>query len=374
MNKSLLLTFYLIIVLLGSNTVYSISKKENIKSKQITQTEFLIAKPNYQFSFPKDHFSHANYALEWWYYTGNLRSKQGNKEFGYELTFFKVSFKPLAKPIYIAHFALSDLKNNEFKHFSKINRDFLQMAGIEAKKNLIWNKTWSVKLEDNGKNHILKAQDKDTEINLNLQTSQAPVIHGVPGENISRKGNCASCASHYYSLTNLKTKGQITINSQIYEVTGKSWMDHEFGSNQLQNNQVGWDWFSLQFNDGSALMLYRLREKNNKISSFSNGTYISREGKVKHLNQKDFFLKPKKNANWQSKKSKAIYPLIWEIIIPDLGLALKVRPKMINQEVVEQVNYWEGAVSVTDRLNGKKIGQGYLELTGYDGNLNKIGI
>ena len=151
-------------------------------------------------------------------------------------------------------------------------------------------------------------------------------------------------------------------------------MDHEFGSNQLQNNQVGWDWFSLQFNDGSALMLYRLREKNNKISSFSNGTYISREGKVKHLNQKDFFLKPKKNANWQSKKSKAIYPLIWEIIIPDLGLALKVRPKMINQEVVEQVNYWEGAVSVTDRLNGKKIGQGYLELTGYDGNLNKIGI
>jgi predicted secreted hydrolase len=370
MNKLLFLIFSLLI-LLAPTGLFSSAKEHNIKSKS---AEFSVAKPNYQFSFPKDHFAHDNYALEWWYYTGNLKSRQANREFGYELTFFKISFKPLAKPIYIAHFALSDLKNNEFKHFSKINRDLLHMAGVEAKKNLIWNKNWSVHIKNNGKNHILKAESGDIALNLNLENSQTPVIHGVPGENINRKGNCSSCASHYYSLTNLKTEGQITINSEVYNVIGKSWMDHEFGSNQLQNNQVGWDWFSLQFNDGSALMLYQLREKNNKISSFSNGTYISREGKIKHLTQKDFFLKPKNNANWQSPKTKANYPLIWEIIVPEFDLALKIIPKMINQEVVEQVNYWEGAISVIDRLKGKKVGYGYLELTGYDGNLDKIGI
>ncbi len=354
--------YHLLIFFLFTNLVV-LSKPTLPKAKLL---EFENAEIGYSYTFPKDHSAHKQFASEWWYYTGNLHSAR-KRNFGYQLTFFRIGTKPNGESIYAAHFALSDISKKKFYFWDRLGRDFLQMAGV--KDTLIWNKNWSVLIDENV--HYLKAEADDVKIDLTLSQVGMPVIQGKPGEGISRKGDCKSCASHYYSLPNLKTEGKIIIKGEVFSVEGRSWMDHEFGSSQLQENQVGWDWFSLQFNDGSSLMLYRMRQIDGKVSDFSNGTYLSREGKQEYLARQDFYLKPVKY--WISPKTKASYPLVWEITIPKLDLGLKVVPQMSNQELQTEnstrVSYWEGAVRVIDRATGRKIGQGYMELTGYAGSL-----
>lgn len=331
--------------------------------------EFEIAKPGYWYRFPQDHSAHPQFQTEWWYYTGNLHSKRKNKQFGYQLTFFRVGIKPNKEPIYFAHFALTDVKAKKLYFFERINRPLLSLAGAQEGK--IWNKNWSADIQGNGETHHLKAQADGMKIDLSLFTKTGPVIQGLPGEGISRKGPCESCASHYYSYPLLETNGSLTVNGDEYKVSGNSWMDHEFGSSQLQANQQGWDWFSIQFTDGSSLMLYQIREDKGQISAFSNGTYVSREGKVTHLERADFKLQATKF--WASPESKITYPLVWEVTVPQLDIGVKVIPKVLDQEIKSKqstrVNYWEGAIGVIDRSRGKKVGDGYLELTGYDKSL-----
>lgn len=368
----------------------SLSNPLNTNIKKVNQ--FQNATSGYWYKFPQDHLSHPEYANEWWYYTGNLTSKRLNKEFGYQLTFFRVALEPEGENIYLAHFALSDIKNKKFYFSELMNRNLLQKAGVKAKAPLIkggeqssqkiqevkiWNQNWSSTIVGNGQEHLLKAfahdenLNQDYSITLNLQTNKTPVIQGKKGEGISRKGSCPSCASHYYSYPSLDTYGNVIIDGEKFEVTGQSWMDHEFGSSQLMENQVGWDWFSIQLFDGSSLMLYRIREANGKTSEFSSGTFTTLSGQSQHLEKDDFFLFQRKY--WQSKKTKISYPLVWDITVPKSDLALRVIPKMTNQELITnkstKVSYWEGAIEVLDRVSGKKLGDGYLELTGYDGKL-----
>jgi predicted secreted hydrolase len=325
--------------------------------------QFQVAKPGYWYRFPQDHAAHPQFATEWWYYTGNLHSAR-KRDFGYQLTFFRVGLKPGGEPIYAAHFSITDLQNKKFYFWDKLQRPILGMAGTD--KTYIWNKNWSVKIE--GIEHQLLASQDDIKINLSLYQQGKPVIQGKPKEGISRKGDCQTCASHYYSLPNMLTSGSLLIDGEVYKVSGKSWMDHEFGSNQLQADQKGWDWFSLQFNDGSSLMLYRIRGKS---KAFSNGTYVSKNGEQQYLEAGEFILKPTKY--WHSKKTKAIYPVVWEVTVPKLDLGIKVYPKLAQQELQTQkstqVSYWEGAVKAIDRATGKQTAEGYLELTGYAGSL-----
>ena len=323
---------------------------------QAKENTFDIAKIGYNYKFPADHQAHGKFASEWWYYTGILHVGD-QRSFGYQLTFFRVGLKPAEPSVYIAHFALSDLKDKKFYYFDRINRPLLQMAN------------WSAEIQNN--ENFLKAIADNIKIDLKLQSAQNPVIHGKPEEKISRKGNCPSCASHYYSLPNLHTSGEIKIGEETFYAEGLSWMDHEFGSSQLQSNQTGWDWFGLHFNDGSSLMLYQLRESTGKTSPYSQGTYISADGKAQHLSQKEIFMHPVKS--WFSPQSKTFYPLVWEITVPKLDLGLKVLPLALDQELQTKnstrISYWEGAVKAIDRVSGKKTGEGYLELTGYAGSL-----
>lgn len=324
---------------------------------------FKSAQPGYWYRFPEDHSAHPEFATEWWYYTGNLHSAR-KRDFGYQLTFFRIGLKPGGEPIYAAHFALTDLKKKKFYFWDKLQRPLLEMAGVQG--TYIWNKNWSVKID--GDHHHLLAEEDGLKINLHLYQVGKPVIQGIPKEGISRKGSCPTCASHYYSLPNMYTNGYVLVDGEAYRVSGKSWMDHEFGSNQLQEGQKGWDWFSLNFNDGSSLMLYRIR---GQTSAFSNGTYVSKNGEQQYLGASDFILKPSKY--WRSQASKAIYPVVWEVTVPKIDLGIKVYPKLAHQELQTKrstrVSYWEGAVRAIDRASGRQVGAGYMELTGYDDKL-----
>ncbi|HYI92274.1 MAG TPA: lipocalin-like domain-containing protein [Bryobacteraceae bacterium] len=327
------------------------------------------ALPGYQFSFPRDHFDHLKFQTEWWYYTGNLRDRAG-KRFGFELTFFRHAVRPElpkdanvwdVRDVWMAHLALSDIDGKQFLKTERLNRSGAGLAGVAASQGRIWNGNWSVQWSSDTQQ--LKAIADRFSIGLTMRSAKPPVTHGVNG--VSQKAAGVGRASHYVSLTRLRTSGTITLDGQKYEVEGLSWMDHEFFSNSLEANQIGWDWFSLQFEDGSELMLYRIRRKDGTVEPYSSGTYVDPSGRTKALHLQDFQLEP--GNTWTSPDTGAKYPIEWKIRVHSLSLAINISTRLPQQELASNAaglnSYWEGAIEV----KGTHSGSGYLEMTGYAG-------
>ena len=339
-------------------------------------TPFQPATAGYQYTFPRDHGSHSTYRTEWWYYTGHLQSKNG-RSFGFELTFFRRGVPPddiktlpskwSIGHLYLAHFAVTDITGKRFHFSEKFSREGLGKAGADESQLRVWIDDWRAEAAtDSTGSHTVVAHDETHSLALTLQPTKPLVTHGAAG--ISRKGKDISQASHYYSFTRLATMGSLTIDGEQFEVTGLAWMDHEFGSAELGTDQVGWDWFSIQLEDDTELMLYRMRRKDGSSDLASSGTAVSPDGRTRHLEVTDFQIES--TATWASPESKATYPSRWKLTFPSLGLVLDVTPLLADQELrtsrSTKVSYWEGAVAVTGTKQGKPVkGQGYVELTGY---------
>ena len=339
-----------------------------------TAEEFQVATAGYRYAFPRDHGTHEEFRTEWWYYTGQLTAKNG-RPFGYQLTFFRRGMprdhtKTLpsqwaATHLYLAHFAVSDLRKDRFHYAEKMSRAGLGKAGAVRDRLHVWIDRWSAESPATAPDtQILQAADGNLAIHLTVSPEKPLVVHGHDG--ISRKGSVA--ASHYYSFTRLATTGKLTIDNESFDVTGTSWMDHEFGSADLGKDMVGWDWFSLQLDDQRELMLYRLRRTDGSADPDSSGTIIDRAGQGHHLSIGDFTLEP--TSYWTSQTSHARYPQRWRLTIPSQHLSLELAPRMAEQELTTsrstQVTYWEGAIEARGTAQGQPIkGQGYMELTGY---------
>lgn len=340
--------------------------------------EYRKALPGYTYSFPRDYFNHPEFRTEWWYYTGNLRSTEGRR-FGYELTFFRHSAnREQARnvwdigEVWMAHFAMTDSDGRKFHHTERLNRTGPGLAGADVGR--IWNGNWFVdwKLDPSApagfsSKHLVALAPKFA-VDLRMTSDKPAVTHGLNG--VSQKSAGAGRASHYVSLTRLQTRGTLTLDGKQYAVEGLSWMDHEFFSHSLESNQAGWDWFSLQLDDGTELMLYRLRRKDGTVEPYSSGTYVERNGQTRHLRLSEFQLTPGKT--WTSPESKGEYPVEWSIRVPPLGIALELRTPLPSQELVGRSKtapvYWEGLVDVTGTREGAPLrGRGYLEMTGYAG-------
>jgi predicted secreted hydrolase len=337
-----------------------------------------LALPGYRFQFPRDHFSHPNYDTEWWYFTGNLTAKDGH-QFGFEVTFFR--YRPEEKransirnpvwdsdQVYIAHFALSDLTGGRFYHQERLNRPGPGIAGVDAGQRTIWNGNWQVRwLSFDPVQQELYAVDRDVEIRLKL-TSQKPVV--IEGRNgVSQKGPLPGEASHYYSLTRIAATGNVKLAGKDYDVTGLAWMDREFFSSVPGSQVQGWDWMYVQLRSGEDLMLYRLRLKDGSISPYSSGTFVDPHGKAEFLDGGKFSLRPVNT--WRSPASGTEYPVEWNVSVPSKSLELHLTTPLKSQELRNGVtqSYWEGAVRFAGTEAGRPAeGDGYLEMTGYDGS------
>jgi predicted secreted hydrolase len=338
---------------------------------------YKLALPGRKISLPADHYSHPDFKTEWWYYTGHLESASGRR-YGYQVTFFRFGLRdrqgeikdkpPLFTELYMAHFAVSDLDRKKFLFRERINRGYLGKAGAETDRYLVWNEDW--KVEGDLKTHRIDVNDRGTRLRLSLSSLKPPVLHGDNG--LSQKGEGEGRASYYYSLTRMKTEGEITINDKTEKVLGLSWMDHEFGSNQLREDQVGWDWFSLQLEDQTEIMLYLIRHKDGSPDPYSSGTLVKADGTTKHLKLEDFQIETL--GRWKSAKSGANYPMKWKVKIPAEGIELEIVPEFTDQELITnrstRVTYWEGAVRINGIVRQKPVvGDGYVEMTGYAGKL-----
>lgn len=345
---------------------------------------FAIAKAPYTYHFPRDHAAHDRYRTEWWYFTGHLRAGDGRR-FGYELTFFRIGLVPHARhllpgqsdwraaQLYPAHFAITDVSAGTFWYAQTLAREALNQGGSSQRELAVYANGWTLRGRSSGGRFVmhLHAARAGNALDLTEVPLKPPAIHGRGG--ISRKGACVSCASHYYSFTRLRTAGTLERAGVRYRVEGTSWMDHEYGSDELQADQIGWDWFSIQLDDDREIMLYQLRARGQggaqHLSPQSSGSFVAPDGAVRHLSLADFTVTP--TGTWRSPHTDALYPSGWLVRVSGLPRVLRLVPVLADQELADVSGgaYWEGDVRVLDAATGARLGAGYVELTGYAGKI-----
>jgi len=330
-----------------------------------------LAVPGYQITLPLDHLPHYGFRTEWWYFTGNLRGKDG-REFGYQVTFFRSGYRPPCKrtpvrsrfvmdDLKFAHFAVTDINNKQFYYDSRVSRGAFGEAGFGSGNRLAWIDNWELSYASDFHLHAASA---NYSIDLQLKPLKRAVLQGDNG--LMQSGAGEGRASYYYSITRLASTGSIRIGNDTYQITGNSWFDREWATDPLVENQVGWNWFGIQLTDGSDLMLYQMRLRNGGIDSHSCGKWIDSGGSIVDLGVNDFELAPRKS--WQSPSTKISYPIEWMLRIPKLNLDLVIAPRVENQELNLSVVYWEGAIKLRGALGNNPIdGVGYMELTGFGG-------
>jgi len=339
-------------------------------------TGFDFADGSRRLTFPADFGAHPNFRTEWWYYTGNLQTPDG-RPFGFELTIFRVGLLPPTaelpddsqwydRDLYFAHFAISDIEAEKFYAFERYSRPGPGLAGAQGSPYRVWLEDWHIIESESGVYHLQAAQDH-LALDLTLTDEMGVVLHGENG--YSRKGENITNASYYYSQPRLQAEGTVQVDGVEYPLRGSAWKDHEFSTGVLDEKQIGWDWFSLQLEDGSALMLFQLRESGGGISASSSGTWIAADGVSQPLQNSNFEITVL--DDWRSPHTAGLYPAAWQIQLDAPACLLEVRPWMADQEInFPSVTYWEGAVRFEGTCNGSPVrGNGYIELTGYAGNL-----
>ncbi len=319
-----------------------------------------------EFRFPHDHGPHPDFATEWWYFTGNLRDPEG-REFGYQLTLFRVGLTPgppatdsnwRAHQLYMGHLAISDIANARQLSDERLSRAAAGLAGASAEPFAVWLGPWSARGAADTTFPIRLSADTPT-FGLALELARGHKPHVLQGEQgLSRKSAAPGNASYYYSHTQLPTHGQLRIDGQTYRVEGTSWFDREWSSSALAADQAGWDWFALHLSDGRELMFYRMRDHQGRAQPFSKGVLVDAQGNASALSADQVRLQPLRE--WRTDDG-VTYPLAWRLQVPAHRLDLHVSAAFDAQEMRHTVRYWEGAVKV----GGSHRGVGYLELSGY---------
>lgn len=323
--------------------------------------------------FPQDELAH-KMGIEWWYWNGHLKDSEGNP-YTFMDCLFKANPKKATVPIfkhlpikdhYFAHSILSDIKNQKSypvtEYISIISKDSFSksLLFVNYAKPLVSSKYINNLMEEPTpfEYHV-----KNSQIDLYLKSTKTPLLEGGNGF----VDNCGD-TTYYYSLTNLETEGEITVNGKKISVKGKSWMDHQWANTRYDKGS--WFWFSLQLDNNVELVCYEYGNKNGKHYQAS---MIDDQNAQLHTNKVK--LSPKSEP-WISAKTKANYTLDWQIEIPDFDLIIDVHPLIKEQEMLfGMINYWEGPLAVSGQFHQKPIfGQGFLELVGCPMIFNDIGM
>ncbi len=344
-----------------------------------TPADWRTAEPGWQYEFPRDHHAHRDFRTEWWYFTGTLFNAEGRR-FGYELTFFRQGIRApeqrdptlsrfVVDDLKFAHFTVTDVAGQRFRFEQKTSRGAFGESGFDDGERVAWIENWNLVMNPDG-SFDLGADSSELAVRFHLQPQSVPVIHGEGG--ISAKASGNGHASHYYSIPRLETAGNLRVGAKTFPVRGVSWFDHEWATNQLAQEQIGWNWLSVQWDDGTALMIYQMRFSNGTSDPASSGTFVRADGSTVHLPSSAFKMTPVRQ--WKSKSTGANYPVEWRIEIPEQQMQFIVRTVLDDQELaLNPLTYWEGAIDAIGSRGGRPVsGRGYLELTGYAGPLREL--
>jgi predicted secreted hydrolase len=325
--------------------------------------------PERRLLFPQDHGAHPDLRTEWWYITGDAQA--GGRRFGFQVTFFRsrvaatqqMQSRFAAKQLLFAHAALTDVQGQRLWHDQRIAREGFGIAQADTADARLRLRDWSLVRAGQGWHARIPAGDFALE--LRFAPTQAVLLQGRQG--LSRKGPEPAQASYYYSLPQLAASGRLLLRGQAFEVKGRAWLDHEWSQALLAPQAVGWDWLGMNLDDGSALTAFQLRRRDGtalwdggSFRSANGALYSAAPGETQFAAQR----------RWTSPASNATYPVEWIVRTP--ADFYRVRALVDNQELDSRAStgaiYWEGLSELIDS-NGRTVGSGYLEMTGYASRL-----
>lgn len=323
-----------------------------------------------EFRLPQDHGPHFEFQTEWWYYTGQLVTSD-QRRFGFQLTFFRRGLAPGPPPraglatnqVYFAHFAVTDVGGGRHTSGERVSRGAAGLAGAGGEPFRVAVEDWSADATSaDGASVRLRARDQGLVVDLELRATKPLVLHGDRG--LSVKSGEPGNASYYVGYTRMSARGRIGTDGRGAEAAGEAWFDHEWSTSALGPKAVGWDWWSLQLDDGRELMFFEIRQADGGRDAASSGTLVAADGRTRRLQATD--VETTVLARWTSPRSGASYPARWRVRVPSEGLELAVEPLVADQEMRTSFTYWEGAVRVSGATRGRPVsGRGYVELTGY---------
>lgn len=324
---------------------------------------FMRAEAPRAFVFPEDHGPHPGFRNEWWYLTGNLQTAAGRR-FGYQVTFFSAAMRPPqttgadsawdSAHLWMAHFAITDVEAGTHEARERFSRANPGLAGAQVTPFKVWLEDWTLAGNGNDFPWRLQVKDQNLALNLDLTNAKPPALQGEQG--LSQKSPAAGNASYYYSLTRMPSSGVLTIGNETFQVSGNSWLDREWSTSALADDQNGWDWFSLQFDDGQELMYYQLRTDSGVPHANSQGNWTDRNGRQQLINNTDIVLE--ETAYWTS-PAGIRYATGWRMTYDNQQWQIKA---MVDAQLMDlSIPYWEGAVDVLN-ADGAVVGRGYLEM------------
>jgi predicted secreted hydrolase len=321
-----------------------------------------------EFVFPADHGPHPDFRNEWWYLTGNLQAADGRR-FGYQATFFNAGLPRSELPaagspqsawrserLWMAHLALTDVEAGRHYAAERFARESPGLAGAQAEPLQIWLEDWQLAGGEAARfPWQLRAATSEFGFDFQLVSVKPPVLQGEDG--LSRKHAAPGAASYYYSLTRLQTRGALRLGPQTLTITGSSWLDREWSTSALAPEQIGWDWFSLQFDDGRELMYYQLRRRDGSSDPFSQGSWTGPDASQTRVAPSDLQLQELRQ--WQAPDG-VTYTTVWRLQLAEASYRLEALVEA--QYMALSIPYWEGAVRIIDEGSGLSAGHGYLEM------------
>ena len=315
---------------------------------------FSVPQPNPTFDFPADHAAHPDYRIEWWYLTANFTGPDGTP-YGLQWTLFRSALAPeeregwTSPQIWFAHAAVTTPDH----HFvaERIARGGIGQAGVEPEPFRAWIDNWQM-AGPNFDALDLTASGTDFSYDVTLTAEGPLVFHGADGYSVkSDQGQ----ASYYYSQPFFRAEGTLRLPDGDIPVMGTAWLDREWSSQPLADNQSGWDWFSLSFDSGDKLMGFLLRQTDG--TAFTSATWIAADGTTTAFDDGAFQAAPLAETEVAGRQ----VPTEWHVRLPEKGLDVTVDALNTNSWMAVSIPYWEGPVSVS----GSHSGLGYLEMTGY---------
>lgn len=326
-------------------------------------------------AWPRDHGAHLGQRTEWWYATGWLGSAEAPSH-GFQVTFFRsrtglagdLPGRLAPRQLLFAHAAVTDLGARRHRHAQRLLRwngqfDETAAAGAATADARLWIGPWSLRRTGGG--WQARVDDDDWSLELQMQPTQRLLLQGDAG--FSRKGPLETQASHYYSEPQLAAQARLRIDGRTLAADGRAWLDHEWSDELLAADAVGWDWIGLNGFDGSALTAFQLRRADGS-ALWAGGSHRAADGRTASFTPDAVRWQP--GRRWRSPQTGADYPVQWQVQTPAGTLA--VRALLDGQELDSRAGtgtlYWEGLSEWLD-AGGRRVGLGYLEMTGYAGRL-----
>lgn len=315
---------------------------------------FAVPEPGRQLAFPQDHGAHPEYRIEWWYVTANLTGPDGT-DYGLQWTLFRSALAPgeaegwESPQVWFGHAAVTSAATHLATE--RLARGGTGQAGVIAEPFAAWIDDWQM-AGDSFDSLRLTATGRDFAYDIAMQAKGPLVLHGDRGYSVK---SAKEQASYYYSQPSFAVEGTLTLPEAEIPVRGTAWLDREWSSQPLAEEQAGWDWFSLSFDTGDKLMGFRLRDAAG--SGFTSATWIAADGAPTPYGNGRLVMTPQETSRVEGRD----IPTRWRLVLPDRALDVTVGALNTEAWMGLSIPYWEGPV----RVSGTHPGKGYLEMTGY---------